>query len=243
VRPQRSDLRLLLLLLASALVASPVSTTSFPTDLSPELQDVLERYQAATKLQHEAMRGVKMDMMITGRFSKLREKGQMEVSGTISKLGEMTFSNIVFSGDNRVKTQLISRYLEQEQKARLGVMSLSPEEYEFKIVAILKQDQRQTYVFEVKPRKKGTDKLRGEVWIDGATGMPLRESGVLSQAPHLVLTKPHISRDYELRDGISVITHFRTSTDVLLPGVGTAELDVNFSNFSRISAEQSQERL
>ena len=220
-------------------MATPVSTsTVFPSELSSELQSVLERYLSATKVQHDAMMGAQMQLTISGRFTKLREQGQLAIKGTISPSGELSFSDMNFSGDNRVKTQLISRYLEQEQKAKYGAMNISPLEYEFKIAAILKQGQHATYVFEVKPRKATGDKIRGELWVDGATGMPLREAGEFAKKPDLLLTKPRFSRDYELRDGVSVIKHFRTTTDVHLPGVGTAELDVNFSDFSRKAAEQ-----
>lgn len=223
------------------LVATPVSTSAFPTELSSELQGVLERYQSATKKQHEAMSGVQLDMEIDGRFTKLREHGQMNVVGAISKAdGEMSFDKMVFTGDNRVKTQLIARYLEQEQKAKYGAMNITAVDYEFKVGAILKQDTRTTYIFEVNPRKKSGDKFRGELWVDGATGMPLREAGEFAKKPDLLLTKPRFSRDYELHDGISVISRFQTSTDVYIPGVGTAVLDVIFRNYSRNTAEQNQ---
>jgi hypothetical protein len=117
-------------------------------------------------------------------------------------------------------------------------MNISPQDYEFKIAAILKDGKRLTYVFEVDPRKKTGDKFRGELWVDGATGMPLREAGEFAKKPDLLLTKPRFSRDYELRDGVSVITRFQTSTDVHLPGVGTAVLDVIFRNFTRNAQEQ-----
>ncbi len=214
------------------------TTSTFPTELSSELQGVLERYQAASKFQREAMLGVQLEMDIAGRFTKLREQGKMDLLGTVSKLGELTFSQIKFTGDNRVKTELIARYLEQEQKAKYGTMSITPQDYEFKIAAILKQGTGVTYIFEVNPRRKERDKFRGELWLDGATGMPLREAGEFAKKPDLLLTKPRFSRDYELRDGVSVITRFQTSTDVYIPGVGTAVLDVIFRNFSRTAAEQ-----
>jgi outer membrane lipoprotein-sorting protein len=230
-------LRLLALFLASALVATPVATSAFPTELSSELQGVLERYQSASKTQHDAMLGAHLDLDIDGRFTKLREHGQMTVVGSVSRDGELTFSDVKFTGDNRVKTQLISRYLEQEQKAKYGVMNITPQDYEFKVAAILKQGTRTTYVFEVDPRKKTADKFHGELWVDGATGMPLREAGEFSKKPDILLTKPHFARDYELHDGVSVITRFQTSTDVYIPGVGTAVLDVIYRNFSRTAAD------
>jgi hypothetical protein len=228
-------------------VATPVSTTSFPPELSSELNSVVERYVAAAQTQRNAMLGAQMEMKIDGRFTKLRESGQMRVMRTISRLGEMGIDILdAFKGDNRVKTELIARYLEAEEKTKAyGAMLIGPKDYEFKIKAIIKRGDQTTYVFEVDPRRGGTDKFRGELWVDGATGMPLREAGHLVKSPSIWLTNLRFARDYELHDGISVVKHFQSSTDVRLLGVGSAELDVNFSNFSRNPTEQParEERL
>lgn len=233
-------MRLLVLFLATALLASPV-TTSFPTELSPELNAVVQRYVTATSKQREAMLGVQMEMVIDGRFTKLNEEGRMRVMRTISKLGELSMKVLEFAGDNRIKTELIARYLDEEQKAKAyGAMTIAPADYDFEIKAILKHAGQTTYVFDVNPRKNSmSGAFRGELWVDGATGMPLREAGQMVKSPHLLLANLKFSRDYELKDGIAVVKHFQSSTDVRLLGVGRAELDVTFSNISRAPAEQA----
>jgi hypothetical protein len=232
--------RLLVLLLASALAATPVATSaarsSFPPELSPELDGVLTRYMAATRVQRDAMLGAQMELDIDGRLSKLRESGRMRVLRSISKLGEMVITPIgEFIGDNRIRTQLIARYLETEEKEKAyGAMSITNADYDFKIKAILKKDTgRSLYIFDVNPRRKGPTMFRGEVWVDGATGMPLREAGQFVKSPHILLSNIRFVRDYELQDGVSIVKHFSSSTDVHLLGVGTAELNIEFSKFSR----------
>jgi hypothetical protein len=226
--------RLLALLLASALAATPVSTSSFPPELSTELNDVVQRYLVATKIQREAMFGGQMNIEIEGHFTKLQENGRMRVVGNISDAGELTHKMLEFTGDNRIKTELMARFLELEEKTKAyGAMKIAPQDYEFKIKAILKRDGKSTYVFEVIPRKNDAEKFRGELWVDGATGMPLREAGRMVRSPHLLLTNLRFARDYELHEGISIVKHFKSSTDIRLLGVGSAELDVDFSNFSR----------
>lgn len=181
------------------------------------------------------MLGVQMEMDIDGRFTKLREEGRMRVMRTINKLGDLTQKMLDFTGDNRVKTQLIARFLDQEREEKAyGAMTITPKDYEFHLGAVLKNGNQTIYQFDLKPRKNGPGRIKGEVWIDGATGMPLREAGVLVKNPHVMLTNVRFTRDYELRDGISVVKSFKSSTDVRLLGVGRAELDVDFKNFSRI---------
>jgi hypothetical protein len=235
-----SEVRLLVLFLASALLASPV-TTAFPPELSPELTAVVQRYVSATSRQREAMLGAQMEMEIDGRFTKLNEEGRMRVMRTISKLGELSMKVLEFAGDNRIKTELIARYLDEEQKAKAyGAMTIDPAEYQYEIKAILKRMGQTTYVFDVTPRRSAAGQFRGELWVDGATGMPLREAGQMVKSPHLLLKNLRFTREYELRDGISIVTHFQSSTDVRLLGVGRAELDVTFTNVSRAPAESER---
>lgn len=206
-----------------------------PDSLAPEIEDVLARYQTATEKQRKSMLGVQMEMDIDGRFTKLQETGRMRGLRTISKLGELTWKTIDFTGDNRVKNELIARFVGQEEKDKAyGAMILTPQDYEFKLGAVLKDGDQTIYQFDVKPRKNAPGRIKGEIWIDGKTGMPLREAGILVKSPSVWLTNLRFTRDYELRDGVSIVKSFKSSTDVRLLGVGRAELDVDFKNFSRI---------
>jgi hypothetical protein len=180
------------------------------------------------------MLGAQVEMQIDGRFTNLKESGRMRVLRSISKLGDLGTKMLDFTGDNRVKSQLISRFLEGEEKAKaFGAMAITPADYDFAVKAVLKHDGQSTYVFDVKPKKKNMGSFRGELWIDGATGMPLREAGQFVKSPSVFLTNLRFARDYELLDGISVVKHFQSSTDVRLLGIGRAEIDIDFSNFSR----------
>ncbi len=233
-------MRLLSLLLATA-VALNSAPTALPPELSSELNNIINRYVSAADKQRDAMLGAQVEMEIDGRFTNLKEAGRMRVLRSISKLGELGYKTILdFSGDNRVYKELITRYLTEEQKAKaFGAMPVSPKDYDFQITAVFKHNGQSTYVFDVKPKKNDAGKFRGEVWIDGKTGMPLREAGQLVKSPSIFLTNLRFARDYELRDGIAVVKHFQSSTDVRALGIGKAELDIDFTNFSW-SADHTQ---
>jgi hypothetical protein len=226
--------RLLILLLVTSLAVTSAPLPA-PDTLAPEVEDVIARYQSAAELQRKAMLGVQMEMDISGRFTKLQEEGRMRGVRTIEKTGDLTWKTFEFMGDSRVKTELIARFLEQEQKDRAyGAMILTPRDYEFHLGAVIRDKVQTVYQFDVKPRKNIVGRIKGEIWIDGKTGMPLREAGMLVKSPSVWLTNLRFTRDYELRDGISIVKSFRSSTDVRLLGVGRAELDVDFKNFSHI---------
>jgi hypothetical protein len=224
--------RLFSLFVATALALNS-APTAFPPELSSELNNVIERYVNAAQKQREAMAGTEVEMEIDGRFTTLKESGKMRVLRSISKLGDLGYKTVVdFAGDNRVKKELISRYLSEEQKAKaVGAMPITPRDYDFEVKAVLKRAGQSTYVFDVQPKKNDAGKFRGELWIDGKTGMPLREAGKLVKSPSVWLKNLRFARDYELLDGISVVKRFQSSTDVRI--IGRAEIDINFSNFSK----------
>ena len=227
-----------------------LSATSLPAadinDLSQDrqLQLVIARYAHAIQMQQNAMKGAQMEVDIDGSLPKLEKHGKLRVLRIVSMLGEITFKPLAaFSGDQTVFKELIARYLsEEQQKKAYGAMNVSPAVYEFKPKAILTEqagtlEAHTVYVFEVQPHHSGPGLFRGEVRIDGATGMPLREAGQLVENPHFMLKKVRFARDYELVDGISVLKHMESTADVRL--FGPAQLDIEFSNFTRLPEEST----
>jgi hypothetical protein len=72
--------------------------------------------------------------------------------------------------------------------------------------------------------------FKGEIWIDAATSLRVRESGRLVKNPSIFVKSVEFVREYEIRDGISVLRQIRTVVDTRL--VGPAELTIAFRNVS-----------
>jgi hypothetical protein len=221
------------LTIAAIAVPNPAADV-FPEGMDLELRDLVARYLGATRVQQQAMLGAQMEADIDGRLPKLEKEGRMRVLRTISKLGDVTFKVLgVFSGDDTVRKELIARYLnEEQQKKAYAALDVTPLTYDFAIKAILTENGRTRYLFDVKPKKSGPGKFKGEVWVDGATGMPLRESGELVESPSFWLKRIRFAREYEMMDGVSVLKRFQSTAEVRL--FGPAELDIQFSNFTRL---------
>jgi len=194
------------------------------------LNNVINRYVAAQQAQQEALQGARMEVEIDAQLPSLEKKGKLKVLRVISKFGKITFAPIgQFIGDPIVKTQFITKYLALEQGEReKGSISITPANYKFQINAIITQDDKQTYIFKLSPKRKAIGLFKGELWLDGATGMPLKETGQLVKTGSAWLKSVRFVRDYEMRDGISVLKHLQSTMDVRV--VGKAELSLNYSN-------------
>lgn len=219
-------------LLASALLATAVYAADLPKSYATpdNLKDVINRYVSAQQIQQEALRGARMEVDIDAQLPSLEKNGKLKVLRVISKFGKITFDQIgQFIGDPIVKKEVIGKYLELEQDEReKGTIAITPANYKFQINAIVTQNDQQTYIFKLTPKRKAIGLFKGELWLDGATGMPLKETGQMVKSGSAWLKSIRFVRDYEMRDGISVLKHLQSTVDVRV--VGKAELSANYSN-------------
>jgi hypothetical protein len=213
----------------------PAPIPPLPDDASLE---IVGKYLDATKTQQAALRGVEMEVDIDAKIPKLEKQGKLRALRKISKVGQITYKALGFSGDNTVKQEVIARYLQAESEAREnGTIAISPANYKFRLKATFERDGQKTYVFQLTPKKKAIGLFKGELWLDGETGMPTRESGEFVKNPSVFLKKVEFVRDYEIRDGVAIPSHIASTVDTRI--VGKAELSILFTNFSHPEADDS----
>jgi hypothetical protein len=193
---------------------------------------IVDKYVDATQIQQNSLRGLQMQVDIDAKLPKLEKHGKLLALRKISRLGLITYKALGFSGDNTVKQEVITRYLAAESAAREnGTIAITPANYKFRYSGRIVQNGVTLQILEVTPRKKAVGLFKGELWIDAATGMPIREAGQFVKTPSVFLKKIAFVRDYEIRDGVAFPIHIQSTVDTRI--VGRAELDISFSNFSR----------
>jgi len=219
-------------------LAAPHSAGSndFVSDRDDAKLDIINKYLDATQTQQQALRGAQMEVDIDAKLPKLEKQGKLLALRRISKLGQITYKALGFSGDNTVKKEVITRWLELESQARdNGSIAITPANYKFKLKATLEQGGHRVAILQLTPRKKRVGLFKGELWLDSDTGMPVRESGQFVKNPSVFLKKIEFVRDYEMQNGIAIPKHLESTVDTRI--VGRAELSINFSHFTRENAE------
>jgi len=197
-------------------------------------QTILDRYLKATEAQQDKLRGITMDVAIDAELPKMKKRGTLHALRTISRLGKITYDALKFEGDNSVKKDVIARYLSAEVEAsdKKAAPPITPEFYKFKYKGLVQRDSQEVHLFQVSPKKKRPGTFKGELWLDQATCLPIRESGTLSKNPSVFIKRFEFIRDYEIRDGVAVpkTTHGKVLTRLW----GSAEMRVDFSNVTPI---------
>lgn len=230
----------LLAVTLSSLVLVALPSSAIPADLSPADQALLQRYVEARQIQQNALKGMQMQVEINGKLPSLAKQGKLLALRSISMLGKITYKALGFTGDSMVKQEVISRYLSAEVQGGDGHESLaiSPENYKFRVKATIDQGGQRITVFEINPRKKRVGLFKGELWVDTATGMPLRESGRMVKNPSVFLKKVEFTQYYELENGVALPKELESRVETRL--VGKAELKIAFSHYSKADPDDTR---
>ncbi len=103
-------------------------------------------------------------------------------------------------------------------------MAITVTNYRFHFRGALETNGSEVYSFGITPRKKRAGLIRGELWIDAATGALLRESGRMVRSPSIFIRRIDVVRDIRFRDGqpLARVTHLSVETRL----VGRAELTI-----------------
>jgi hypothetical protein len=193
----------------------------------------VERYQAATRTQSQALKGASMELDIEASVPKLKKRGRLRALRRISALGRITYEVLHFEGDGVIKKHVIEHYLaaERDAQSEQAALAITPENYKFKFKGRGRLEDRDVYIFEVAPRQKRQGLFKGSLWIDASTYTGVRESGRLVKNPSKLWARNvQFVRMYDIKDGISTPRQMESSGEAL--GFGKVELTVSYSNIS-----------
>jgi hypothetical protein len=214
--------------------AEPAGSSSVPETYDPGFE-LVRKYLNSAQARQAAIAGAEMDADINAKVPKLNKEGTLRAVRRVSCTGQVTYKKLDSSGDPGVKREVISRYLAADSETRdTNSIGLTTANYEFRLKATVGTEARRVWIFRLKPRKKRVGLFKGELWLDGETGMPLREAGQFVKVPSLFLKRIRFVRDYEIRDGVSILKSIESTVETRL--VGRAELSVHFHNLTYLDS-------
>jgi hypothetical protein len=204
-----------------------------PAATSPN--EILENYTSAARSLQDSLRGASMEMDIEASLPRLKKTGRLHALRRISAIGRITYDALRFDGDNTIKNNVITRYLSAETQAaqpdkNSKSLAITPENYKFKYKGERELEGRKAHLFELSPRKKRVGLFKGELWIDAATYLPLREAGQFVKNPSIFLKKVEFVRDYDIVNDRAIPRQIRSTVDTRI--VGKAELLIQYRNLS-----------
>ncbi len=167
--------------------------------------------------------GVEIEASLPG----LAKQGSMLAVRQTGASERSEYRVIILDGDSMVKHQVIARYLAAEEQAEglpYSSVAVTPANYKFSYVGSLGTDGTSVYIFQIAPKKKRDGLIRGQIWIDSATGLAVHQAGRFVKRPSVFIRRIEVTRDTNLRDGLPYtrVTHVAIDTRL----VGRAELTI-----------------
>lgn len=131
---------------------------------------------------------------------RLKKFGTMHGVRAITRTGQVVYRRLRFSGDRFIRKDVILRYLAADvQKAAEGPdVAITARNYRFQSRGQEDYNGRVAEVFRVAPKHKRPGLFRGELWLDAASALPLREWGDFVKSPSWFISRPRFVRDYIL---------------------------------------------
>ena len=211
-------------LASTAFASGPPVATTMSVD-PPGASLALERYLAGTANSAPWSEPNTVLLEIDASLPKLAERGNLRAIRHWSERRTPDYQVIGIEGDATVKQQVIARYLTAEKEAAAvpaSSVAVTPVNYKFRYLA--SSGGTPIYAFQITPRHKRTGLIKGELWIDGATGLAVHEAGYLVKRPSIFIRRLKITRDISLSDGVPCLR--TTHLDIDVRFAGRAELTV-----------------
>ena len=215
-------------MLKSAFLVMMLSALGYAESASSA--DVLDRYLRAKQAAQSELLEESMNVEIDASLPRLKKQASMYGLRLITRAGRVAYTMLRFSGDNVVKTQVIARFLNAEINQPSGGedLTISAANYRFQYKGIADYAGRAACVFRVAPKRKRVGLFKGELWLDQATALPLREWGDLAKSPSPFVRRIRFVRDYVLTGGRTEVRRLILTARALF--VGEVDMTMWFGN-------------
>jgi hypothetical protein len=218
------------LLLATVFQLASLSASTFTFGSEDVRSELIPRYLAAVEARKSA--GVCVTAEVTVRAKLSDRQAELHAVRITSTMGDVTHRVLEARGDGTVRREVIGRYLEAEAQAnQLDEIAITPSHYRFRFLRTVLQAGRRVHIFQLSPKQKRVGLFKGELWLDAATGMPVRETGTLVKTPSILLKSVSFENEYELKNGVAWPSHIICHVDTRV--AGRADLNIRFSNVTK----------
>lgn len=179
--------------LASAFLLAGCCAAQSPP---PAPAEELERYLA--RGAQAACEGSVFAVRIDASVPRLKKRGSMSGFKLVSRTGEVAYRALRFTGDNLVKTAVIERFLahEMDPPEQVASSGVTAQNYTFLYERTADYNGLAAFVFRLRPKRRGAGLFRGELWLDAATGAPLRLWGDIVKSPSIFIRNFRFVQDF-----------------------------------------------
>ncbi len=201
--------------------------------MAPEL--ALQQYMQRTQEQSERLAEYTDQTVIDAELPDTSQHGEYElIRNYSSQPRSLTYRSVKFSGDNFVKTNVITRLLQSEvdhvQKGDPAASAINETNYKFSYKGTEELNGSLVHVYQVKPRRKSPSLFKGKIYVDAHTGSLRRAEGTAAKSPSFFIKKIDFVQDFADIDGFTVPVFMRSMAKARI--IGRAIVNIFHRDYS-----------
>jgi len=198
-RPRACALALLALLI-------PWSTPADTLTIAPPAPGSLAfaRYIASIHRRDPFRESGPVAVMIEASLPSLRRESRLLAIRDTNESERSEYKVLDSQGDAMVTEEVIAPYLAEQKEVEdlpLSSVIVTPANYDFRFMGETGTDGASAVVFRIVPKKKREGLIRGELWIDSATGVAVVQAGYFVKTSSTSIRRISMVRDTKLQNG------------------------------------------
>lgn len=166
---------------------------------TPSLDQIVDRLEKAQADNHSNLRAY----TVTREFRVLSgdhdEKTDSAVRATVSFVPPDRQSFVVDSASGNDRgIAAVKKILESESELRDSGTSaaFTRENYDFTFQGVGEESSRRCYILGLNPKHKESHLMKGRVWVDAQSYLPVKVDGELSKSPSWWVKQVHVTTDF-----------------------------------------------
>jgi hypothetical protein len=215
------------------------STDELPV-MSPEL--TLATYQHRIALQAVELATYSAVTVVRAELPDTSQQGEFELQRKFEAPHTLQFTPVQFTGDNFVKSNVITRLLQSEVDHVLkddpSQTAITPANYKFSYKGASRVQDRLVHVYQVKPHKKRLGLFKGRVYLDAHTGALVRAEGSLVKSPSFFVKHIEFWQDYTEVQSFTLPAHIHSEAKARI--VGRTIVDITHRDYLAAPAAATQ---
>jgi len=228
------------LALAEAPPAPNLDSTDELPVMSPEL--TLSTYQHRIALQAAELAAYSAVTVVRAELPDTSQQGEFELQRKFEAPHTLQFTPVHYTGDNFVKSNVITRLLQSEVDHVLkddpSQTAISPANYKFSYKGAGRVQDRLVHVYQVKPHKKRPGLFKGRVYLDAHTGALVRAEGSVVKSPSFFVKHIEFWQDYTDVQSFTLPAHIHSEARARI--VGRTIVDITQRDYQAAPAATTQ---
>ena len=215
------------------------STDELPV-MSPEL--TFSTYQHRIALQAADLAAYSAVTVVRAELPDTSQQGEFELQRKFEAPHTLQFTPVHYTGDNFVKSNVITRLLQSEVDHVLkddpSQTAISPANYKFSYKGAGRVQDRLVHVYQVKPHRKRPGLFKGRVYLDAHTGALVRAEGSVLKSPSFFVKHIEFWQDYTDVQSFTLPAHIHSEAKARI--VGRTIVDITHRDYHAAPAATTQ---